>query len=200
MNPQILADSREKILAEARRLFVVQGYHGISMRQIAEAVQISKAGIYHHFKDKEELFIAVLKAYTVDLEHLVTRAYADGQNCRERLSLLIQRILAQPADQRAMIRLAHQEISQLSLSAHQSFGATHHHAFIDQIGAILQEGIAAGEIRPLDPTVAAWSLLGMMYPYFYPSHAVDLVLPDDLVNQIVMIYFDGIAVPVNHAA
>ncbi len=49
-------DSREKILEQARQLFASQGYRGLSMRQIAEVVGISKAGIYYHFKDKEDLF------------------------------------------------------------------------------------------------------------------------------------------------
>ena len=45
-------DLRARILAEATRLFVVYGYNGISMREIAEAVGVSKAGQYYHFKDK----------------------------------------------------------------------------------------------------------------------------------------------------
>ena len=41
-----------RIVGEATCLFVVRGYRGISMREIAEAAGISKAGLYYHFKDK----------------------------------------------------------------------------------------------------------------------------------------------------
>lgn len=39
----------------ARRLFAAQGYHAVSMRRIADAIEYSPAAIYVHFKDKEAL-------------------------------------------------------------------------------------------------------------------------------------------------
>ena len=45
---------RQEILAQARHLFLEQGYHGLAMRSIAEAVGVTKAALYYHFKDKEE--------------------------------------------------------------------------------------------------------------------------------------------------
>nr|HRC77090.1 TetR family transcriptional regulator [Kouleothrix sp.] len=51
---------RERILAEGARLFMEHGYNGISMREIAEAVGVSKAGLYYHFKDKQDLFLAIM--------------------------------------------------------------------------------------------------------------------------------------------
>ncbi|MBK9209973.1 MAG: helix-turn-helix transcriptional regulator [Anaerolineales bacterium] len=50
---------REQILDTAKSLFMQQGYHGLAMRQISEAVGVSKAALYYHFKDKEELFLAM---------------------------------------------------------------------------------------------------------------------------------------------
>ncbi|MCB0152930.1 MAG: helix-turn-helix transcriptional regulator, partial [Caldilineaceae bacterium] len=54
-------DSRAAILAAAQRLFVERGYRGISMREIAEAVGMTKAALYYHFRDKEQLFVALLQ-------------------------------------------------------------------------------------------------------------------------------------------
>jgi len=53
-------DVPQQILHEATRLFVDRGYHALSMREIAEAVGVSKAGLYYHFEDKEDLFLAIL--------------------------------------------------------------------------------------------------------------------------------------------
>ncbi|HHJ06422.1 MAG TPA: TetR/AcrR family transcriptional regulator, partial [Anaerolineae bacterium] len=41
---------QNRICNEATRLFVQEGYAGLSMRQLAEQVGISKAGLYYHFK------------------------------------------------------------------------------------------------------------------------------------------------------
>ncbi len=55
--------TRESILEGAYQLFLQQGYHGTSMRQIAEAATIALGGIYNHFSGKEEIFTSVLEAY-----------------------------------------------------------------------------------------------------------------------------------------
>jgi len=51
---------RDRVMSEAAALFVQQGYAATSLRQIAEAVQIKAASIYHHFDSKEDLFGTVL--------------------------------------------------------------------------------------------------------------------------------------------
>lgn len=47
---------RDKILDAARELFITEGYDGVSMRKVAEAIEYSPTAIYLHFADKEQLF------------------------------------------------------------------------------------------------------------------------------------------------
>ena len=55
--------TRQAILDAAERLFLTNGYHGTSMRQIAhEAGDIAVGGIYNHFDGKEDIFRALLSA------------------------------------------------------------------------------------------------------------------------------------------
>ena len=51
--------------------------------------------------------------------------------------------------------------------------------------------MGSGEFKPLDPEIATWSLLGMMFPYFYPSHAGE-ALADETIRQIQAVYLNGI--------
>lgn len=53
-------DGRRRILDASAELFVEQGYVGTSLRQIAGAAGIQPASVYHHFRSKEDLFVAVL--------------------------------------------------------------------------------------------------------------------------------------------
>ncbi|HET6396228.1 MAG TPA: TetR/AcrR family transcriptional regulator [Pseudoxanthomonas sp.] len=53
---------RLAILEAAKRLFVEQGYQGVSMDQIAAAAGVSKLTVYSHFGDKETLFSAAISA------------------------------------------------------------------------------------------------------------------------------------------
>ncbi|MDD5468138.1 MAG: TetR/AcrR family transcriptional regulator [Anaerolineales bacterium] len=54
--------TRQRILNAAQDLFTRQGYHGTSMRQIANKAGLAVAGVYNHFASKEEVFVAVFHA------------------------------------------------------------------------------------------------------------------------------------------
>lgn len=53
--------SRERIVETAMALFVDQGFGAVSMQQIAAKVGITKATLYHHFEDKQDLFLATAR-------------------------------------------------------------------------------------------------------------------------------------------
>ena len=55
--------SRQQIIAASHRLFLDQGFHGTTMRQIAKASGMALASLYNHFADKNDLFRAVFEAY-----------------------------------------------------------------------------------------------------------------------------------------
>ena len=55
--------TRAKLLEVAHALFLENGFHGTSMRDIAEGSGIAVGGIYNHFSGKEAIFAAVLDAY-----------------------------------------------------------------------------------------------------------------------------------------
>jgi len=70
---------RKKIIQSANKLFLKKGYEGTSIRLIAQDIEYSPATIYLYFKDKNELFRAILdNAFKVFLEHLAaTKIIAD---------------------------------------------------------------------------------------------------------------------------
>ncbi len=187
--------ARERILDVARRLFMEQGYRGLSMRALAERAHTSKALLYYYFKDKEELFLAVLQDYLAQMERLILASRQRGETSRQRITLLIQAIMAQPAEQRAAIRLASQELVHLSEGARRSFRKEYQRRFLRRLQAILQEGIATGELRPIDPKIMTWALLGMLYPYFYPGHRPEVRPTPETVDRILDIYFEGVSAP-----
>lgn len=158
--------TRDRILAEATRRFVESGYHGISMREIAESIGVSKASLYYHFRDKEALFLAMLEESLKDVDALFEPAPAGA---RARLRRLLDGLLAWQSEQRAVIRLATQEVSHLSPANRQAFMRRYHDRFVGRIERILRDGVEAGELRAVDPGLATWLLLGLMYPLTAPS-------------------------------
>ncbi|MCZ8512592.1 TetR/AcrR family transcriptional regulator [Paenibacillus filicis] len=62
--------SRERILDEARQLFIKHGYHALTMRSIAKSMGYSHGALYYHFREKAELFYALV---TEDFRMLLER-------------------------------------------------------------------------------------------------------------------------------
>ena len=164
------------------------------MRQIAEALNVSKPALYYHFKDKEELFLAILNLYLDEMETAIDRITAQPLTSREKIRDFMKYILSQPPEQRAIIRLASQEMGQLSDPARKSFEKIYQEKFIGKIEALLSSGIENGEFIAVRPEVAAWTLLGIMYPYFYPANTGNGGLSEDVIQQIITVYMDGIVI------
>ncbi len=183
---------RGQILTIAMRKFIASGYHGLAMREIAEALGVSKAALYYHFKDKEELFLAVLFPYLDAMEVALDRIAAQPGPTANQIQSFVQHVLTQPAEERAIIRLGSQELGQLSATARKAFGKVYQEKFIGKLNALAQRGIDRGEFRPLDPEVITWALLGMLYPYFYPAHTGNRSLPEATIDSVTAIFLEGV--------
>ncbi|RJG22591.1 TetR/AcrR family transcriptional regulator [Paenibacillus thiaminolyticus] len=83
--------SRERILEVARHLFVTKGYRAISMRSIGQHLGYSHGSLYYHFKDKAELFYALVREDFNRLERLFERVL--NQTPSEGLSKMEQVML-----------------------------------------------------------------------------------------------------------
>jgi len=69
----VSSNTFEKILEASNQLFVKQGYTATSIRQIAEVAGIGKATIYHHFKDKEAIVMALMNQQTSNMKDMLRK-------------------------------------------------------------------------------------------------------------------------------
>src|SRR6266568_292652 len=91
-----------QILTAAKDLFLAKGYKGVSMKEIADAVQVTSAALYYHFpKGKEDLFTKMIQ--TLFLEEGVAgidQTLGTMSGLRERLNVLTASLLTLPLDER----------------------------------------------------------------------------------------------------
>lgn len=66
------SETRTKILAAARELFVTEGYEGVTMRRLAEKIEYSPTAIYLHFTDKNDLFHELCREDFAQLQEVMT--------------------------------------------------------------------------------------------------------------------------------
>lgn len=83
-------DGRERILREARTLFLQRGFAEVSMQQIADAVGMTKAALYYHFRNKDDLFIQVCLQEFRQVRRAVEGVIARHRSLEDRLAAIAQ--------------------------------------------------------------------------------------------------------------
>jgi AcrR family transcriptional regulator len=184
---------RERILEVGLRLFVGRGYDGISMREIADACGLSKAGLYYHFKDKEDLFLAILEDSLNELEQLTGLAAQHPGGARAQITHFVELLFTQlPAERREVIRLASQDMIKVSPDRRAVFNLQYQQRFLGQVAGLLRGGVERGELRAIDPDLAVWGLLGIMYPFFNPAHTRTGSDARRVIDFVLMVFLEGV--------
>jgi AcrR family transcriptional regulator len=96
LNEQKHTDQRLRLLSHARRLIANQGFKETTMAQIAKACKVTKAGLYHYFKSKEAILLAILGCHEDEMDslkrelaqarHLEEVLYAIARNHMEKMN------------------------------------------------------------------------------------------------------------------
>ncbi len=76
--PAAPVSTRDRILAEAERLFASHGFAGTSLRQVADAVGVTPPNLYNHFRSKRALYEAVLDRGIAPLIEILGRSQREG--------------------------------------------------------------------------------------------------------------------------
>jgi len=83
----------------------------------------------------------------------------------------------------------------LSETARHSVTQCYINGLIDPITEMIKTGIERGELRPVDPKLATWLLLGLLYPFFHIEQATVADNGTTLADLIITTFFDGLSQP-----
>lgn len=156
--PEAQSDGRARILSAARQLFTQFGFRAVSMQQIADTASVNKATLYHHFADKEALFVEVLR-HEFDLAHrrFTTGLPASG-SLRDQLINVVTLIFSDPAP----------DVGRLMADLRQNVSEDQRAALFaqssppwDSLTAMFGQAAARGEIKPLDAALLSRLLFVM---------------------------------------
>ncbi|WP_433249293.1 TetR/AcrR family transcriptional regulator [Actinomadura nitritigenes] len=151
--------TRTAVVETARELFGTAGYEATSIDDIARASQTSKGAVYHHFRDKQEIFAEVFQA---GQERLIARALEAmppaTASAWERVEAATRAFLdayVEDAEARFMLRQA------MTVLGWDRVRELDERMALPLIRDTLTEAIEAGEARSVPVPVAADLLLGL---------------------------------------
>ncbi len=154
---------RAAILAAAKRLFVAQGFEGVSMDAIAADAGVSKLTVYSHFGDKEALFAEAVKSHCERGMPAALLEERPGQPVRERLTELATAFYAMISAPEAVAGhriLCSPQVVDTPLP--QLFWEAGPRRVQDGVRALLDARVAAGDLDIPDTAVAASQLLTLL--------------------------------------
>ena len=93
MSPTLPSRTSTQIIAAAHRLFLEQGFHGTTMRQIAGDSGVALGSLYNHFADKDDLFRAVFEAYNPYPILMLALENSQGPNASELVRTAARRLV-----------------------------------------------------------------------------------------------------------
>jgi AcrR family transcriptional regulator len=149
---------RAEILRAALRAFGAKGYHDTTLEEIAARLGIRATALYHYFPDKEAILYECHRQSLDQVGRLVADARARHSGAAERLRYVIREHVRVMTDTLQGSALA-LEVAALGPERKARVVAARDR-YEQGIRAIIEEGIAAGELRHHDAKVAVFALLG----------------------------------------
>ena len=151
--------TRERILHAALDVFARKGYHRAIVDDIVRVSGTSKGAVYHHFPNKEAVFLALVDDFAARLATAVAAAVAARAGALPKVEGALTAALTTFADNERLARLILLEAVSLG-PTYQAKRAEVAGRFAALIQAYLDEAAADGSIAPLDTRVATLAWLG----------------------------------------
>ena len=184
--------ARERLLVSAERLFSERGYTAVTLRDIADAVGIRQASLYHHFPEgKEQLFVAVTERGLTRIKdelECVTREVA-SLSLSGQLERIVGVLLGQPpidlarmvpSDMPAIARAQAERLTRLAFDS-----------LVEPLGTVFRTGRERGEQRVMDDLLLAGWLLSMIETVQLAERFSDRA-PEEMAADMIDVLIHGI--------
>jgi AcrR family transcriptional regulator len=191
-SPELVAARRRQIAAESYRIFREKGFKSATVEEVAVALGIDKATLYGYIERKEDLLYLVFQHYIPPTTLRLEEVARSVPVAKDRIAALLEEQICIVKDDPGLVLLTYRELRHL-----------HHDAInsvLDMIRAnhapfqtAIAEAVAAGTIRPVDPTIVTHALLSMAYMLAPQAWDLGRFDANKLKAEITRLFFDGVS-------
>ncbi len=183
--------TRDEILVAAAQIFSQKGFHATSMQDIAQAVNLQKASLYHHVSSKQEILVEVLDR-ALDLliermEQVMEQPLAPDEKLRQAMLVYLTALLE------------HRDLAVVLFLEHRSLEPEFHARHIPRRDrferlwrVLIQQGLDAGLFCCVDPGMAVRALLGVAnwtITWYRPQGSLS---PQEIAEQFAGLFLNGL--------
>lgn len=184
-------EGKQFIFEAAAGVFTKKGYHKTTVEEIAAAIGVSKGTIYYYFKNKEELYLAIIQE-GIDLFHeqLAKVAQSPGSP-QDKIRKLIRGHFVFCEAKKDLVFLFLKELGSTDFS--REILANMLAKCLQVFRNVIEEGMAKKVFRPVNPEVITSALFGMLTisAFHYLSYSREIPL-EPVSTALEDVFFNGI--------
>jgi AcrR family transcriptional regulator len=186
--------ARQRLLAAATDLFTQRGYAAATVREIVGAAGVTKPVLYYYFRNKEGIYLELMRQAFARLEELIASSVGDRGSATRKLLRLCDRTYSLFMENVKVARVMYS----IYYGPHQGapffdFDA-YHLKFQEAVRGLVQEGIRKGEFKRGNPDDMTWAILGAINVAMevHLGH-VELALGREGLARVLKLVFQGIS-------
>jgi TetR/AcrR family transcriptional regulator len=189
-------DKQAELMAAALQLFTQKGYAASSVREIVARAGVTKPVLYYYFRNKEDLYLALIKRFVARIDALLKDAPAHGGSWKSHLLDFFDRTFLVIFEHINDFRLMHAIYYGPPQGAPYFDFDAYHAKYHGRVMLMVESGIAAGEFRPGDAGDMAWALMGACQVALEEQLFAEAARIDrKKLRKILNVIFEGISAP-----
>jgi AcrR family transcriptional regulator len=168
ISENVEADTRERILVVAERLFREIGYQKTTVADIAKVLRMSPANVYRFFDSKKAIHEGVARSLMGEVEDAAQAIAAGRGSAASRVRELMTTVHRMNSERYVGDSKLH-EMVEVAMQESWEVCVAHIQRITETIGAIIADGVASGEFEVRDVPVAALCSCTAMLRFFHPQ-------------------------------
>jgi AcrR family transcriptional regulator len=184
-----LSQRRREIFDAAVNLFLEKGFQETSMREIAEAAGMGKSSLYDYFRTKDEILAFVIEEETIILIKQAQAIASQNTPPEIRLKQIMRLHVSFMQENANLFSRLSAEALRLKPESQKGIQQTRY-AYQDLVAGIIQEGIAGGRFREVNPLHAARLLLNSLLSVLYTTRPTGSA--EAMLEEAVEIFLHGL--------
>lgn len=186
---------KQYILETAKKVFVEKGYKNVTMKDIVEACEISRGGLYLYFSSTEELLLAVLQQDAEEIDDVFTETIAEEDSAADILTLFLKEQKKELLRKKNNLTMAVYEYAFENKEKKDQMLRKQFDAGVRVLEKLIESGIASGEFYCENPRGAANNIMYVLEGMKINSQTMGIT--EAMVDEQLFYIMEGLLIDVD---
>ena len=186
---------KQYILETARKVFVEKGYKNVTMKDIVEACDISRGGLYLYFGSTEELLLEVLQKDAEEIDDVFSEGITEEDSAADILTLFLKEQKKELLRKKNNLKMSFYEYDFENKDKKDKMMRRQFEAGVRVLEKLIESGIASGEFYCENPKGAANNIMYVLEGMKINSQTMGIT--EAMVDEQLLYIMEGLLIDVD---